>query len=181
MSLTLVPVCPVMNSSPDALKKLYASLRANAVAALTPARSPSATVLGDANAPAASVGPSIPSVPATSAAIRFRCPRPICDNSIPIASAHCCARPPFPIPRTAFKSQVVVANNQVGSPLKDRIVGIHSLADLARRCFFQISTHRLGRAPPHTAPLHHRDRIAETAPIARSQPRSYRRQIIARH
>ena len=43
-SLTLVPVGPVTNSPPDALKKLYASLRVNAVAALTPALSPSATV-----------------------------------------------------------------------------------------------------------------------------------------
>ena len=80
-----------------------------------------------------------------------------------------------------FQSQVVVADDHVGHALEDRIARLHRRAGLARRRPLQVLAHRLRRAPPHAAPLHHRDRVADAAPVAGGQARADRRQIVARH
>ena len=68
-SLTLVPVGPVIFKSPAFLKKLYESLLIKESLALTPAFLLLILLAPLQYAPAASVIPSIPSVPAKSADI----------------------------------------------------------------------------------------------------------------
>ena len=80
-----------------------------------------------------------------------------------------------------FQSQTVVADYHVGHALENRISDLHRRAHFARHRSLEERTHRFRRAPPHAAPLHHRDGVAEAAPVARSKPRTDRRQIVARH
>ena len=80
-----------------------------------------------------------------------------------------------------FQSQTVVADYHVGHALENRISDLHRRARFARDRSLEVRAHRFRRAPPHAAPLHHRDGVAEAAPVARGQPRSNRRQIVARH
>jgi hypothetical protein len=61
--MTLVLVGPVTIRSSSALKKVYESLFVRYVAASSPFSLARATVSGAVKAPAASVGPSVPSLP----------------------------------------------------------------------------------------------------------------------
>src|SRR5512145_1655831 len=70
-SVTFVPVGPVTTRSERAPKNGYESLRARCSTGESPAARARAQVAPSAKAPAASVGPSTPSVPAERTAIPF--------------------------------------------------------------------------------------------------------------
>ena len=84
-------------------------------------------------------------------------------------------------PFGCFQSQTVVADYHVGHALENRISDLHLRAGFTRHRSLEVRAHRFRRAPPHAAPLHDRDGVAEAAPVARGKARSDRRQIVTRH
>ncbi len=93
-SITLVRVGPVINNRPRRLKKWYESFFMRYSRGFIPAWSASRQVFPPAKAPAASVGPSVPSVPALRMEMRG-------SPSMDMAAARASSwfRPPFPRPR----------------------------------------------------------------------------------